>query len=367
MKIPFVDLKAQYHAIRSEIDDAISQVIQNSAFIGGKYLKAFEQHYAEYLGVKHCIGVGNGTDAISIVLFALGIGQGDEVITAANSFIASSEAITQVGARVVFVDCCAGNYLIDPVKIEEKITANTKAIMPVHLYGQPADMDAIRALAEKYGLRIIEDAAQAHGAYYKGKRAGTLGDCATFSFYPGKNLGAYGDGGAVVTDDDDVARKARMYANHGRVEKYNHEFEGMNSRLDGLQAAILDVKLRHLDAWNARRQTVARMYDEGLQGVVPTPERLPDVEPVYHLYVVRVPEREKVRDALSQRGISTGIHYPIPLPFLNAYTYLGHELADFPVSAEYQSQLLSLPMYGDMMDEQVEYVIQQLREVISAL
>ncbi len=367
MKIPFVDLKAQYENIKKEIDEAISGVILDSAFIGGKYLKSFEQNFQNYIGVKHCIGVGNGTDALFIALKSLGIGKGDEVITAANSFIATSEAVTMTGARVVFADCDKETYNIDVKKIEGVITGRTKAIIPVHLYGQPADMDGIMGVAKKHNLFVIEDAAQAHGAMYRGRRVGTLGDCACFSFFPGKNLGAYGDAGAVVTNNDELSLKIRMYANHGRVEKYNHEFEGVNSRLDGLQAAVLDVKLEHLEEWTERRIAIAKKYDEGLKGIAFTPSVMQDVRHVYHLYVIQVKKRDRIRELLSEKGISTGIHYPIPLPFLKAYDYLGHKPADFPVSYALKDDILSLPIYGDMSDKQVEYVIDQLWNAVKGL
>jgi len=262
MKIPFVDLLAQYESIKEEIDQAISNVIHDSAFIGGKYLKTFEQNYANYIGTKQCIGVGNGTDALFITLKALGIGKGDEVLTVSNSFIATPEAITMTGAKVVFVDCDIHTYNIDIQKIESAITNNTKAILPVHLYGQPADMNPIIEIAQRHNLHVVEDAAQAHGAEYKSKKAGTIAPFACFSFFPGKNLGAYGDAGAIVTSNEEFTEKARMLANHGRKEKFNHEFEGINSRLDGLQAAILDVKLKHLEKWIERRRAIAKIYDE---------------------------------------------------------------------------------------------------------
>ncbi|MBI3038562.1 DegT/DnrJ/EryC1/StrS family aminotransferase, partial [bacterium] len=271
MPIPFVDLKAQYFSIKEEIDKAISAVLQESAFIGGRYLKSFEQNFAGYLGLKHCIGVGNGTDAISIALRSLGVKKDDEVITVANSFIATSEAISLTGAKVKFVDCDPKTYNIDVDKIESIVTGKTKAIVPVHLYGQPANMTAILEIAKKYNLFVVEDAAQAHGAKYNDRKIGTFGDCACFSFFPGKNLGAYGDAGAIVTNNDELAMKARMFANHGRVAKYDHEFEGTNSRLDGLQASVLDVKLRHLDDWTEQRRRIAKKYDEELRNIVSTP------------------------------------------------------------------------------------------------
>ncbi len=364
MNVPFVDLQAQYRSIKSEIDQAIAGVLRDAAFIGGKYVESFERDFAAYVGAGHCIGVANGTDALFIALKALGIGPGDEVITVANSFIATSEAVTAAGAQVVFVDCDSGTYTIDIAGIERAITKRTRAIIPVHLYGQMADMEPLQALAKKHGLRIIEDAAQAHGARYHDRAAGTFGDCACFSFYPGKNLGAYGDGGAIVTGDGVLAKKIRMFSNHGRTEKYNHEFEGINSRLDGIQAAILDVKLKHVERWTERRRAVAGTYDAGLKGFVGTPAVAPACRHVYHLYVVRVKHRERVIAFLKERGIATGIHYPIPLPFLNAYRHLGHQAADFPVAGSLQGEILSLPMHGDLTDAQVDHVIDSLREAV---
>lgn len=361
MKVPFVDLKAQYLSVKDELDEAIFKVVENAAFIGGRFVQDFEENFASYIGVKYCIGVGNGTDALFIALKALDIGEGDEVITVCNSFIATSEAITQAGARVVFVDSDERTYNIDVNKIEEAVTRRTKAIIPVHLYGQPADMDRILEIARKYSLCIIEDAAQAHGAVYKGRKAGTFGHCACFSFYPGKNLGAYGDAGAVVTNDEALAEKVRKFANHGRLSKYDHEFEGVNSRLDGLQASILNVKLRYLEEWTENRIKAAKRYDEGLSGLVVTPYVMPEVRHVYHLYVIQTEKREEMRKFLSERGVSTGIHYPTPLPFLRAYSYLNHSPDDFPVAYFLKDRILSLPMFGDITDEQVDYVVKLIK------
>lgn len=365
MNIPFVDLKAQYDSIKPEIDAAIADVISKTAFIGGSYVKSFEAAFADFCGAKHCIGVGNGTDALYISLRTLGIGAGDEVITVANSFIATAEAITQTGARVVFVDIDRRTYNIDVNGIEPKITEKTKAIVPVHLYGQPADMDPILDLAKKYNLKVVEDAAQAHGAEYKGRRNGTIGDMACFSFYPGKNLGAYGDAGAIVTSNDDLAVKARMIANHGRIDKYDHEIEGVNSRLDGLQAAILEVKLRHLPEWTERRRRNAQRYSKLLADTkLVTPSEMDQVKAVYHLYVVRVPNagREKLQGALKASGISTGVHYPIALPYLNAYRYLGHTKADFPAALKASQEIVSLPMFPELTEEQITHVARTIKD-----
>jgi dTDP-4-amino-4,6-dideoxygalactose transaminase len=365
MKIPFVDLRAQYNAIKEEIDAIMHQVITDAAFIGGKYLSAFEKNFGAYVGAKFCIGVGNGTDALFIALKALGIGAGDEVITVANTFIATSEAVTLTGAKVVFVDCDEKTYNIDVNRLEAAITSRTKAIIPVHLYGQPADLDAIGAIAQKYNLHIVDDAAQAHGAAYKGKTIGAISELNCFSFFPGKNLGAYGDGGAVVTSNEELAIQVRMIANHGRIKKYDHEFEGVNSRLDGLQAAILDVKLKHLEGWTERRQAIAKIYDESLSDLVITPYVSPDVRHVYHLYVIRVKNREAIRSRLDGAGISTGVHYPLALPFLQAYRYLGHGPEEFPVAYALQSEILSLPIHGSMPDDQVYFTIEQLRQALA--
>ena len=356
MNIQLVDLRAQYETIKNEIDAVIKDVVSQTAFIGGQYCKEFEGSFAQFCGVKHCVGVGNGTDALFIALKTLGIGAGDEVITVANSFIATSEAISQTGARVVFVDINPKTYNIDTEKIGEKITSRTKAIIPVHLYGQPADMDPIIDLAKKYNLRIVEDAAQAHGAKYRGRTIGSIGDMACFSFYPGKNLGAYGDAGAIVTNDDALAKKARMLANHGRIDKYDHEIEGVNSRLDGLQAAILGVKLKHLDVWSEARRKNAYLYNDFLRGTsVVIPTEIANLKAVYHLYVVRVKreERQKLQDYLKAKGIATGIHYPIALPNLKAYAYLKHNANEFSEATKASQEILSLPMYPELKESQV--------------
>jgi dTDP-4-amino-4,6-dideoxygalactose transaminase len=366
MNIAFVDLKAQYQSIKSEIDAAIADVITHSAFIGGSHVKAFEEAFAAYLSARHCIGVGNGTDALYIAMKSLGLGPGDEVITTASTFIATSEAITQTGAQVVFVDSDEKTYTIDPAQVARAVTSKTKAIIPVHLYGQPADMSAILDVAEQHGLYIIEDAAQANGAVYRDRTIGTIGTIACFSFYPGKNLGAYGDAGAIVTQDDALAEKARMYANHGRIDKYDHEIEGINSRLDGLQAAILNVKLKHVNTWTERRRAIAQQYDKALGDVVVTPYAAPDRKHVYHLYVVRVKNRDQVQARLTEKGVATGIHYPIPLPFLKAYDCLDHKAVDFPVADRLKDEILSLPIHGSMTDEEVAYVIDSVRSAVQA-
>ncbi len=366
MKINFVDLKKQYLNIKTEIDSAINEVLENTAFIKGRYVENFEKAFAQKLGVKYCIGVGNGTDALMVALKALGIGRGDEVITAANSFIATSEAITAVGAKVVFVDINPNTYNIDVTKVDEKITSKTKAIIPVHLYGQPADMKQILEVAKRHNLFVVEDTAQAHFAEYnmngKWYFAGTMGDIATFSFYPGKNLGAYGDAGTIVTNDEEIAKKAKMLANHGRISKYDHEFEGYNSRLDGIQAAILNVKLKYINEWSQKRRKIAKIYSEKLNNIgdIKTPF-VPDyAKPVWHLYVVRTKYREELKKFLAEKGIATGIHYPIALPNLKAYSYLGYKKDDFPVSSRYQDEILSLPMFPELEEDEQHRIIEMI-------
>jgi len=367
MKVPFLDLKAQYQSIKPEMDEAIKNIIDNTAFIGGKALADFNSNFAEYVGTKHAIGVGNGTDALIIALKAMGIKKGDEVLVPANSFIATSEAVTAAAGKVVFVDCHPDYYTIDVTKIEEKITLNkTKFIIPVHIYGQSADMDSILSLAKKYDLKILEDCAQAHGAKYKGRTIGTIGDMATFSFYPGKNLGAYGDGGAITTNNDEYFKQAKMYANHGRIDKYNHEFEGVNSRLDGLQAAVLNVKLKYIDSWTDKRNKAAQYYTEKFKNVTGIEEvkELEGTFPVYHLYVIRTDKREELQAFLKENGIATGVHYPIGLPFLNAYSYMNHTKEDFPVTYEYQNKLLSIPIFPEITRELQDFVVAKIEEFL---
>ena len=365
MHVPLVDLKAQYAAYQAEIDAAIANVIRDTAFIRGKYVTEFEEAYARSYGVEHCVGVANGTDAIFIVLRMLGIGPGDEVITTANSWIGSSETITQTGARPVFVDVEEDFYDIDPAKIEEKITDRTKAILPVHLLGQPAQMDAITAICQKHGLLLVEDCAQSHFAEFKGRKVGTFGRAGTFSFYPGKNLGAYGDAGAIVTNDSDLALQMRMFANHGadRANKHEHIMEGINSRLDGLQAAILTAKLPHVGAWARARQEKAARYNELLSTVaeVVTPRIRPDSTHVFHVFSIRAARRDALQEHLTENGIQTTRHYPTPLPFLKAYQHLGHGPADFPVAVSHAREILSLPIYPEMSEEQLRYVTDKIK------
>ena len=366
MHIPFVDLKSQYLSLKEEFDEAILKVVSETAFIIGKYAKAFEDAFAEYLGVKRCVAVANGTDALEIGLKAIGVGAGDEVLVPANTFFATAEAVGNVGAKAVFVDIEPNFYNIDTAKAEEKITSRTKAIIPVHLYGLPAGMDEIMAFARKHGLKVLEDCAQAHGATYKGRTVGTFGNVATFSFYPSKNLGAFGDAGAIVTNSAETAEKARLIANHGQIAKNRHSLIGRNSRLDGIQAAILSVKLPHLETWLEARRKNAALYNEllkdsGLQlPIAPEYSRH-----TYHLYVVQVPNREAVQQKLSEAGIETGTHYPTALPFLEAYAQLGFQPSDFPVAHAQMDKILSLPMYAELTEEMIEKVCRSLKSAIA--
>jgi dTDP-4-amino-4,6-dideoxygalactose transaminase len=367
MRIPFLDLRAQYSSIAEEIDAAMRSVVERADFILGEDVAAFESQFAEYLGVKHVVGVASGLAALEMALRAYDIGPGDEVITAANTFIATVLSIVAVGAKPVLVDMDPRTHNIDPKAIEAAITSRTRALMPVHLYGQPADLDPILTIAKRLNLFVIEDAAQAHGARYHGKRIGGFGDAAAFSFYPGKNLGAYGDGGAVATNDEKTAEKLRQLRNYGQKAKYYHEVMGTNSRLDTIQAAVLRVKLGYLDQWNAGRRKHASVYRNGLSSLpVCLVNTLPDVEHVHHLYVVEVEDRSRVQAELHERGISTGIHYPIPVHLQQASASLGYKPGSFPHTERAAERILSLPMYAEMTEEQVEYVIEALRTSVNA-
>ena len=362
MKIPFVDLHAQYLSIKQEIDAAIADVIRETAFIRGPHVDKFEKQFAEVVGTKHCVSCANGTDAIYIAMRGLGIRPGDEVITTAHSWISTSETITQAGGRVVFCDTDRETFTIDPLLIEAKITPRTVGIIPVHLYGQSADMGPIMEIAARHNLWLIEDCAQAHLAEYRGRQVGTLGRAATFSFYPGKNLGAMGDAGCLVTNDDNLAEWSALYARHGG--KGDHQIEGINSRLDGLQAAILSVKLPHLRKWTEERRRVAALYDSALADIpeVETPRIAPDRSHVYHLYVIRCDRRDELKKYLADTGIPTVLNYPKALPFYPAYDYLSHTPADFPVAYEHQSKILSLPIFPEMTEAQVNYVTGKIRD-----
>jgi dTDP-4-amino-4,6-dideoxygalactose transaminase len=355
--IAMVDLKYQYAMIKEEVDQAIQKVINDAAFIGSKYAKMFENEFASYLGAKNCVGVSNGTDALEISIEALNLPKGSEIIVPANSFIASGEAVTRNGHKVVFCDCNPNNYTVDIASLKQKITNKTKALVAVHLYGHSCDMDEIKKITDPCNIKIIEDCAQAHGAEYKGKRIGVLGDVAAFSFYPSKNLGAYGDAGAIVTNDDNLAAKARMIGNHGRVEKYDHEFEGRNSRLDGIQAAVLSIKLKHLDEWIAKRIEIAGYYYEYLKDLagITLPYKEAFAKHVYHLFVIRTEKRDQLQEYLKSKGIETGIHYPIALPKLKAYKYLNQNDSGFNAN-KYDIQLLSLPMGEHLSKEDIATV-----------
>lgn len=362
MMVKFLDLQAQYVSIKPQVDAAIAQTIAGASFIGGPDLPAFEQEFAAFQHAAHCVGVANGTDAIEIALEALDLPAGSEVIVPANSFIASSEAVTRAGHRVVFCEPDPETYLIDVRDVAARITPSTGAIIAVHLYGQPCDMDSLLEVARPHGIRIIEDSAQAHGAEYKGRRVGALGDVGTFSFYPGKNLGAYGDGGAILTNDAAIAKRCRMIANHGRIDKYDHQFEGRNSRLDGLQAAILRAKLPHLQGWIDRRNLVAERYLAELQGIedLVLPPVAADVRHAYHLFVIRCSDRDGLAACLKDAGVQTGIHYPIALPDLAAYAYLRSD--DSPRRAsELAPQLLSLPIGEHLSDDDIDRVVAGVR------
>ncbi|MBC8044528.1 MAG: DegT/DnrJ/EryC1/StrS family aminotransferase [Rhizobacter sp.] len=368
MHVPFVDLKIQYKNIKSEIDAAMAAVLADTAFIAGKYTTAFETDFAAYLGVKHVIGCGNGTDSLEILLQAMGVGRGDEVLVPANSWISTSETVTTIGATPVFVDNHPTLYTIDVSKIEEKITPRTKAIVPVHLYGLPAEMDELMAIARRHGLKVLEDCAQSHAATYKGRKAGTFGDASSFSFYPGKNLGAYGDAGAMATNDDAIAERARMISNHGQIAKNTHAIEGRNSRLDGMQGAILKTKLPHLESWTESRRKNAALYNTHLADTgLLLPVAPDDARHVYHLYVVQVPNRDEVQAALKAEGIETGIHYPTALPLMQAYAYQNHTAKDFPVAASQMDKLLSLPMYPELTEEMIMHVCRSLRKSLAAV
>ncbi|MEW6664783.1 MAG: DegT/DnrJ/EryC1/StrS family aminotransferase [Thermodesulfobacteriota bacterium] len=399
MLIPLVDLKVQYDLLKAEIDAAIQGVIDSGSFIGGRQVEGFENAFAGYCGAGHCVGVGNGTDALYLALRSLGIGHGDTVITVPNTFIATAEAISMTGAVPEFVDVDERTFTLDPEKLEELLERKrkrgdqrAKAVIPVHLYGQVCHMDAILGLARRYGLSVVEDAAQAHGSVYvrslvqkpcgaidggltddcmEGRStsmAGSLGDVGCFSFYPGKNLGAYGDGGAIVTSRPEIATKVRMLANHGRIAKYEHEFEGINSRLDSLQAAILKVKLGHLGEWTEMRRWNASRYRECLSDLDPERLLLPLEAPygrhVYHLFVIQVPHRHEVMEGLKESGVATGVHYPVPLHLSPAYRRLGYREGDFPVAEKVAKEVLSLPIYPELSSDGLSYVCTHLRKIL---
>lgn len=400
MNVPFLDLKAQYASIKEEIHAAIDQVLDATAFAGGPFVAQFEKDFASFCGCGQAIGVGSGTEALWLCLLAAGIGPGDEVITVPDSFIATAEAITFCGATPAFVDVDEKTYNLDPNKLEDylkkrskasgvrsqespkpnpmvgalkpeswnlKPGSRPKAVIPVHLFGQPADLDPIMEIAKKYGLLVIEDACQAHGAEYKGKKAGSIGAAGCFSFYPGKNLGAYGEAGAVVTNDPEMAGKIRMIRDHGQSKKYYHGLVGWNDRMDGIQGAVLNAKLKHLPAWNEARRRNARLYNQLLSGVegVILPKEADYAKHIYHIYAIRVPKRDRLMSALGEKGVNCGIHYPIPIHLQEAYRSMGWKKGDFPVAEKCANEFLSLPMYPELTAEQISYVTQQVKALIS--
>jgi dTDP-4-amino-4,6-dideoxygalactose transaminase len=368
MKVPFLDLNRHHAPFRGEINNAIQEVIDSGAFAGGPFVARFEAEFAAYCDCLHAIGVGSGTEALWLTLLGLGVGPGDEVITVPNTFIATAEAITYCGAKPVFVDVDEGTYTMDPSALEDAVTARTKAVIPVHLFGQPADMDPIQEVASGHGLFVVEDACQAHGAEYKGRKVGTLGDAACFSFYPGKNLGAFGEAGAVVTQNAELQEKIRILRDHGQIRKYHHTMVGWNCRMDGIQAAVLRVKLRQLETRNELRRSRAAQYDGKLDSIeeVITPARAPDVRHVYHIYAIRVQDRDEVMRLLTEKDIECGVHYPVPIHLQEAYGSLGYGGGAFPIAERCAKEFLSLPMFPEMTPAQVEMVAQRLKEAVAA-
>lgn len=363
--IPFLDLKAQYLSIKDEITTAVSKVLESTQFVLGSEVALLEEEFAKYSGAEYGIAVNTGTSALHLALLAAGIGAGDEVITVPFTFVATVAAIYYTGATPVFVDIDPASYTIDVNQIEKAITPRTKAIMPVHLYGQPADMEPIVEIARRHGLIVIEDAAQAHRSEYKGQRVGGIGDIGCFSFYPGKNLGAYGEGGMIVTNNPEYARTMRMLRDWGQEQKYYHILKGYNYRMDGIQGAILRVKLRYLDGWTEARRTHAALYDQLLANAgIPTPKVMPYSHHVYHIYAVRSDMREIIQQKLQAQGIQTGIHYPIPVHLQQAYADLGYKQGDFPHSESAANEEFSLPMYAELSDEQVKIVCAALSEIM---
>ena len=361
MKIPFVDLKGQYLSIKSDIDGAIEQVLTETSFIGGKHVNDFEESFQTLYGVKHCISVANGTDSLYIIMKMLGIGVGDEVITSAYSWISSSETISQTGAKPIFVDIDEF-FTIGASLIESKITSKTKAILPIHIHGQACQMDVIMDIAKRHNLHVIEDCAQSHFTEFKRTRAGVMGIAGSFSFYPGKNLGAYGDAGCIITNDDDLPRRCKLYARHGALKKHQHEIEGINSRLDGIQAAILKAKLPHILNWTAERQKNAKLYNQYLKDIkeIELPILREDTSHSFHLYVIKTPKRQELIKYLAERGIETSVHYPVSLPNMKAYEYLEINKAEFPNAIGNESIILSLPMFPELKEAEIAYVAEQI-------
>jgi dTDP-4-amino-4,6-dideoxygalactose transaminase len=368
IRVPFLDLNAHHAALRSEFDRAIGEVIDSGAFAGGPFVEKFEADFATYNHSRYAVGLGSGTEALWLALLACGIGPGDEIITVSNTFMATAEAISYCSARPVFVDVDESTYTMDPAGLEKAITPRTKAIIPVHLFGQVADMDPILEFAGKHGLLVIEDAAQAHGAEYKGRKVGTLGDAGCFSFYPGKNLGAFGEAGAVVTDNVELQEKMRILRDHGQVRKYRHTMIGWNCRMDGIQAAVLSVKLQYLERGNLLRRVHALQYDRALHGVdeVVTPLEADYARHVYHIYAIRVQERDQVMWLLKEKGIQCGVHYPVPIHLQKAYQSLGYKNGAFPISERIAKEFISLPMFPELTEAQVEMVALCVKEAAAA-
>ena len=364
MTIPFLNIKAQHETIKDEIATALQEVINNTSFAGGPQVKRFEDNFARFCQCEHAIGVGSGTDALWMALIGLGIGKGDEVITSPGTFIATAEAISFCGATPVFVDIDEQTYNIDPSLIEAAITPRTKAIIPVHLFGQTADMDPILEIARRHNLVVIEDACQAHNAEYKGRRAGSLSAAGCFSFYPGKNLGAYGEAGAVVTNNQELADKLRMFRDHGQRKKYHHSIIGWNTRMDGFQGAVLDVKLPHLPAWTDARRRNAKLYNELLKDVaqITLPFEADYAQHVYHIYAIRVQNRDQLINKLAEQGITCGIHYPVPLHLQEAYQFLGYTEGDFPIAEKCAQEFVSLPMFPELEEESIRYIAKKIKE-----
>ncbi|MHB0877867.1 MAG: DegT/DnrJ/EryC1/StrS family aminotransferase [Anaerolineae bacterium] len=365
MNVTLVDLKAQYHSIQAEIDQAVWSVLESTRFVGGPEVGGFESEFAEFCGAAHCVGLSSGTAALLLALEACGVGPGDEVITTTHTFVATAEAVAKLGARPVLVDVDEATGTIDTDMARKAVTGRTKAVLPVHLYGHPADMDPLLDLCNEYGFTLVEDAAQAQGTLYKGRRTGSMGRVGCFSFYPGKNLGAYGDAGAIVTEDAELASRVAILADHGRTPgtKYEHSAIGFNHRLDAIQAAILRVKLLRLDGWNERRRAVAARYTAALAGTtIGTPAPANWAVPIFHIYAVRVPpgRRSAIQASLAKAGIATGVHYPIPVHLQPAFAYLGYGRGAFPVAETLADSVLSLPMYAELTDEMVDYVVDHL-------
>jgi dTDP-4-amino-4,6-dideoxygalactose transaminase len=362
--VPYLDLRAQYHSIKRDIDAAVARVLESTQYTLGDEVAAFEREFAEYCRAEEGIAVNSGTSALHLALLAAGIGPGDEVVTVPFTFVATVSAIVYTGARPVLVDVEPDYYTMDPARLEAAITPRTKAIIPVHIFGQPADMDPILEIAGRHGVAVIEDAAQAHGAQYKGRRCGSMGQLSCFSFYPGKNLGAYGEGGAVVTSDADLARRIRVMRNWGEEQRYVHAVKGFNYRMDGIQGAILRVKLQYLERWTEARRERAARYRRALAGAgLGLPAERPHVRHVYHVFAVRLPQRDAWRERLTEAGIQTGVHYPIPVHLQPAHRDLGYTRGDFPVAESVASEVLSLPIFPELSDAQIELVASALRHV----